>query len=231
MKKIFSLLSAGLYLLPTLAFAAYQEVPETFKGPEDLEAKIVVIGNWLFTFLLVLAVIFIVFAAYKYLFSGGGEEVGKAHKMLLYAAVAVAVAFLARGMVEVVRTLVGAPAATNSQQQTNTPPVGSTGNTPSGPVFIPLGILKDAAGTRATLADSPIIEISVEQCAGAKIPAFRISGIVPLQGGCSGFCSSHSETSGVYNDYTVKGVSVSMEQCVSGAKPHFIVDGTRYPNN
>ena len=55
----------------SIALAAYQEVPETLKGPEDLEAKIVTIGNWLFTILLVLAVIFIVLAAYKYLFNHG----------------------------------------------------------------------------------------------------------------------------------------------------------------
>jgi hypothetical protein len=116
MKKILAFFSSALLLFPALALSAYQIVPETLNSPEDLEAKIVFIGNWLFTILLVLAVIFIVLAAYKYLMSGGGEEVGAAHKMLLYAAVAVAVALLARGMVEVVKKLVtsNAPATTDS---------------------------------------------------------------------------------------------------------------------
>ena len=61
--------------------------------------------NWMFTVFMILAVIFILLAAYKYLFSGGGEEVAKAHKMILYAAVAVAVAILARGVVHVVASL------------------------------------------------------------------------------------------------------------------------------
>lgn len=65
------------------------------------------ITNWLFTVLLVLAVLFIIMAAFKYLFSGGSEEaVGTAHKMIIYAVVAIAVAFLARGIVFVVQELV-----------------------------------------------------------------------------------------------------------------------------
>ena len=65
------------------------------------------ITNWLFTVLLVLAVLFIIMAAFKYLFSGGSEEaVATAHKMIIYAVVAIAVAFLARGIVFVVQELV-----------------------------------------------------------------------------------------------------------------------------
>ena len=65
------------------------------------------ITNWLFTILLILAVLFIIMAAFKYLFSGGSEEsVSSAHKMLIYAVVAIAVAFLAKGIVFVVQELV-----------------------------------------------------------------------------------------------------------------------------
>ena len=64
------------------------------------------ITNWMFTILLVVAVIFILLAAFKYLASEGGEEVAVAHKMLIYAAVAIAVAFLAKGIVYVVAELV-----------------------------------------------------------------------------------------------------------------------------
>lgn len=70
-------------------------------------ALVTKITNWLFTILLILAVLFIIVAAFKYLFSGGSEEsVGTAHKMLIYAVVAIAVAFLARGIVFVVQELV-----------------------------------------------------------------------------------------------------------------------------
>ncbi len=74
-----------------------------------------VIANWLFVILLIVAVLYIILAAYKYLFSGGNDEaVAAAHKMLLYAVVAIAVAFLAKGIVFVVQQLVtGSSAATS----------------------------------------------------------------------------------------------------------------------
>lgn len=66
------------------------------------------IANWMFVILLIVAVLYIILAAYQYLFSAGNEEnVAKAHKMLIYAVVAIAVAFLARGIVFVVQQLVG----------------------------------------------------------------------------------------------------------------------------
>jgi hypothetical protein len=45
-------------------------------------------------------------AAFKYLTSGGGEETASAHKMLLYSAVAIAVAILAKGVVNVVESII-----------------------------------------------------------------------------------------------------------------------------
>lgn len=77
------------------------------------------IANWMFVILLIVAVLYIILAAYKYLFSGGSEEnVAAAHKMLIYAVVAIAVAFLAKGIVFVVQQLVGggAGAGTYGQQ-------------------------------------------------------------------------------------------------------------------
>lgn len=62
--------------------------------------------NWMFTFLLLIAVIMIIYAAFLYLTSGGGEEVGKAHKMLVYSAIAIAVGTLAQGVVTVVQKLI-----------------------------------------------------------------------------------------------------------------------------
>jgi hypothetical protein len=131
----------GLFLLslPALSFAAtctpdpatglQCPLDETsFSGPEFITGLINKVSNWLFTFLLVLAVTFIVIAAYKYLFSGGSEEsVSAAHKMMLYAAVAVAVALLSRGFVVVVRSLVGASAGPSTSGGSTTP--GTTGTT------------------------------------------------------------------------------------------------------
>lgn len=63
------------------------------------------ITNWMFTIFIATAVIFILLAAFKYLTSGGGEETAKAHKMLLYSAVAIAVAILAKGVVNIVQSI------------------------------------------------------------------------------------------------------------------------------
>ena len=76
------------------------------EGPSDLVAFMKRMTNWLFTFLLLLAVMFFIIAGYKYLTSGGGEEVGSAHKMVIYGAVAVAVGTLAQGIMTVVQKLV-----------------------------------------------------------------------------------------------------------------------------
>ena len=78
-----------------------------FSGPSFFIDLINRVANWMFTFLLVIAVVFIIAAAYKYMFSGGGEETAAAHKMLIYAAVAVAVALLSRGFVYVIKQVVG----------------------------------------------------------------------------------------------------------------------------
>lgn len=64
------------------------------------------IGDWLFTFLLIFAVIMILIAGFKYLFSGGGENIQAANKMLIYAAVAVAVGVLASSIPWMIKTLI-----------------------------------------------------------------------------------------------------------------------------
>ena len=109
----------NFFLVPLLALlagapmvaSAQAQVPNPgdtilSKGAPGVIDLINTISNWMFTILLVLAVIFILLAAYEYLLSGGGEETSKAHRMLIYAAVAIAVAFLAKGIVFVVAELV-----------------------------------------------------------------------------------------------------------------------------
>ncbi len=127
MKKIISLLTAFAILAVVgaspLVAAAQTCVPtaggipcpgQTILkgGVRGVYNLIDVIANWMFVFLLIIAVLYIILAAYKYLFSGGSEEdVSSAHKMLLYAVVAIAVAFLAKGIVFVVQQLVGGGSA------------------------------------------------------------------------------------------------------------------------
>ncbi len=55
--------------------------------------------GWLFILFIILAVVFVIVAAFKYLTAGGdAEKVGTANHMLIYAVVAVVVAVLARAI-------------------------------------------------------------------------------------------------------------------------------------
>ncbi len=162
-KYIFAVLIIPLLSAPFISFAltcpngqpapcAQSDSTILANGPQGLVGLIETIGDWLFTFLLVLAVVFIVLAAYKYLFSQGGEEVSKAHKMLIYAAVAIAVAVLAKGIVAVVEKLVGGGAT----------PAGSTSQTVQTP-----------AGYTA-IAGAPA-QISIQTCSDGKVPGIIVN--------------------------------------------------------
>ena len=80
--------------------------PNVVDTPEDVMTVIDNITNWMFTIFLALAVIMIIYAAFVFLTAGGGDNVNKARKMLLYAVAAIAIAVLAKGIVNVVRSLI-----------------------------------------------------------------------------------------------------------------------------
>ena len=64
--------------------------------------------GWFFTFLIVLAAIFALVAAYKYLTAGGDpEKVKSASNILIYCAIAVVAALFARGLPLLVSSLIG----------------------------------------------------------------------------------------------------------------------------
>lgn len=70
--------------------------------------------GYAFYFLIVLAVIFVIFAAFKYLTAAGDpEKVKSAGTMLLYTAIAIGVALLARAVPLVVASFVGANGVTS----------------------------------------------------------------------------------------------------------------------
>jgi len=104
MKKIFVLVS-GLALLPAVALAE-NTLGTPVKEPNQIIEFIQTISSWVFAILLAVSVLYILLAAWQYLTSKGGEGVEKAHKMLAYAAVGIAVAVLAKGIVFTVRKLV-----------------------------------------------------------------------------------------------------------------------------
>lgn len=92
----------------------HDKIPDTLKGGGGSIVNLIKkVGDWLFAIFMVLAVIFLLLAAYKYLFSGGSlakkdspAEVQKAHKMLIYAVIAVTIAVLAPIIVNVIATFV-----------------------------------------------------------------------------------------------------------------------------
>ena len=66
------------------------------------------LAGWLFSALTGLAVVFFIFAAFNYLTAAGNpEKASAASQMLLYAALALAVGLVAKGVVFLVRELIG----------------------------------------------------------------------------------------------------------------------------
>jgi hypothetical protein len=113
-----SILSLGLPFLamaqtgipgPTAPTPASGVASAQISSIQGVLDTVCVVFSWLFYFLVALAVVFIVIAAFKYLFAGGDpEKVKGAGNMLLYAAVAVGVALLARAIPSIVASFLGA---------------------------------------------------------------------------------------------------------------------------
>ncbi|MGD1003732.1 MAG: hypothetical protein ABR884_04140 [Minisyncoccia bacterium] len=124
MKKIINLAkefspSIIALVLPAMAFAqtlpnptppTQTNVPQgNITSMQSILQLFCTIFAWAFWFLIVLAVIFIIVAAFKYLTaSGDPEKVKSAGTMLIYTAVAIVVALLARAIPLVIGSFLGA---------------------------------------------------------------------------------------------------------------------------
>ena len=113
MKKILLTLTIiNLLLLPVVSLAVVvsptETIPTIITTPGDIIVIIDAIANWIFVILLAVAVIFILIAAFQFLTAGGApERVSAARTNLLYAVVGVGVAVLAKGFIELVKTIAG----------------------------------------------------------------------------------------------------------------------------
>jgi hypothetical protein len=109
MKKIASV--GILALVLGLSFMASAQVSGPPETPVTIERIVNILStfiNWLFAILLALAVIFIILAAFKYLTAGGdAEKIKSAHTQLIYALVSLGVALLSRGLIYLVKQLLG----------------------------------------------------------------------------------------------------------------------------
>jgi len=111
MKRILlAVFLANLLALPLLALPAIslaQEAWPAIESPQDLIDILDTIARWLMTIVFIIAAIFIVVAAYKFVTSGGDPiQVTSARQAILYALVGVAVALLAWGIVQVVKSII-----------------------------------------------------------------------------------------------------------------------------
>ena len=78
-------------------------------GVSDIIRIINTIGNWIFAIALAVAAIFILVAAFFFITSGGNPETAtKAKGMLVNALIGVALALAARGLVAVLKSILGA---------------------------------------------------------------------------------------------------------------------------
>lgn len=95
----------GFVPLPGPSFPTPAALGGEAAGIEAILNRVV---NWLFALLLLLASLFIIIAAYKYLTAAGDPEKAKeATKMITYAIIAIIVGFLARAIVFIVKELIG----------------------------------------------------------------------------------------------------------------------------
>ncbi len=101
MKKVFTNFWTiiGLLILPYIA-----QAESSINTPTKVLELMDKIGNWMYGILLALAVIFIILSAYNFLFSGGDEaRVKTARQQLFGTVIAVAVAILAKSIIELVK--------------------------------------------------------------------------------------------------------------------------------
>lgn len=107
-KKLLTLAAISLLVLPVVILAQDTTIPDTITGAGDIITIIERVANWLFAILLALALLFILIAAFQFLTSGGDPgKVGTARQALTYALIGIAVAFLAKGLVLLVKFVLG----------------------------------------------------------------------------------------------------------------------------
>lgn len=90
------------------AFAQGGITPQQPISSGSINTVINNVVNWVLGLLLVVAVLYILWAAFLFLQSGGKEEdITKAKKYIQYAIIAIVVAALAKAIVEIIKALLG----------------------------------------------------------------------------------------------------------------------------
>lgn len=101
------LLSPAIVLANDNDNANGAEAWPAIESPQDLIKILDTVARWLMTIVFIVAAIFIVVAAYRFVTSGGDPmQVTSARQAILYALIGVAVALLAWGIVQVVKSII-----------------------------------------------------------------------------------------------------------------------------
>jgi hypothetical protein len=105
------LASVGALLIPLLSFAQ-TTMPPPITSVGALVNLMCLAFDYLFYGLIALSIIMVVIAGFNYVTAGdNAEKVSKANKMILYAAIGIAVALLAKGIPLIVANFLGASAS------------------------------------------------------------------------------------------------------------------------
>jgi len=115
-KKLLKLILSGLLIFPALAVAQGLSgdmpniTPPTWGNAPNVMEVLNRVADGLFAILLVVTAIAIILAAYYFVTAAGEpDKVKKARDFVIYALVGLLVAFLAKGLVYLVATIVGVP--------------------------------------------------------------------------------------------------------------------------
>ena len=108
-----TIVSSVLPLLASAQGGGTANVPASMAGAGTLttgnvQTYVGNILNWVFYFFIVLAVVFILIAAFSYLTAGGDEQkITKAKNELIYAIIAIVIAVLAKSIVALIAGIAG----------------------------------------------------------------------------------------------------------------------------
>ena len=103
MKKFLPILIfAGFLVIPLLSLAA---APEAIRTIDDLKNLIIRFAGWVFLLLAAVAVVILLWATFEFITSEGNpDKVKTAKDSFTFAIIALVLAILARGMVEIVKS-------------------------------------------------------------------------------------------------------------------------------
>lgn len=112
-EKAWSLATYASMFSPLVALGATSSTSTAreplFSSLTEVAEKLCSVFQWVFTFALIVAFIYIVIAGIRYIMAGGNpEKVRGAHQALLWAVVGIAVALIARGVPMLIATFLEA---------------------------------------------------------------------------------------------------------------------------